>query len=278
MDLKNLVKDVRLTHQLNWRKVMGKGKLGLPVEYKKHPEYFDAFNINDNTDTKNAVIEKLLEEQKVRTVLDLTCGTGCQVFHLIKNGYQVTGADFSPALLDIAREKARQGKIDVTFKDGDMRTIKVGHFDAVITIDNAVGHLTKSGFEKAMRNIHRNLNDGGIYVFDILNLDSMTDAVVAGDSHHIHAKIKDSHIHAVQCSTIDRMIGRLTAHHYDIVQKCVGEPTISKSKCSLQIYTAKELQEMLVRNGFETIAHYGMDGAKFLEHETTSILTVAKKR
>jgi SAM-dependent methyltransferase len=49
------------------------------------------------------------------------------------------------------------------------------YFDAVITIFNAVGHLTKSGFEKAIRNIHRNLNAGGIYVFDILNLEAMTD-------------------------------------------------------------------------------------------------------
>ena len=56
-----------------------------------------------------------------------------------------------------------------------MRTINVGNFDAAITIFNAVGHLTKAGFSKTMRNIHRNLNDEGIYIFDILNLNYVLD-------------------------------------------------------------------------------------------------------
>jgi ubiquinone/menaquinone biosynthesis C-methylase UbiE len=256
---------------------MKKGKLGLPTEYKKRPEYFDAFNINNDTDAKNAVIEKLLREQKVRTVLDMTCGTGSQVFHLIKHGYQVTGSDFSPALLDIAREKARSAKLVVTFIDGDMRTLKVGTFDAIISIFNAVGHLTKAGFEKAMRNIHRNLKYGGVYVFDILNLGAMTDELVAGFSYHIHAKHEDSQMHGVQCSTLDKVHGRLISYNDDIIQKGAGIPTHSRSKCELQLYTAQELQEMLARNGFRVLAHYGMEGEAFIHDKTISILTVAQK-
>ena len=87
---------------------MTKNKLGLPTAYKKRPEYFDAFNIGEDTDSKNAIIEKLLKKQKVKTVLDMTCGTGSQVFYLLKQGYQVTGSDFSPALLEIARDKAKK--------------------------------------------------------------------------------------------------------------------------------------------------------------------------
>ena len=47
---------------------MGKSKLGLPLEYKKLPEYFDAHNVCDDTNAKNSVIEKLLEEHKAETV------------------------------------------------------------------------------------------------------------------------------------------------------------------------------------------------------------------
>lgn len=256
---------------------MFKEKLGLPVEYQKHPEYFDAFSINEHTDTKNAVIEKLLQKQKIKTILDMTCGTGSQVFYLIKHGYEVTGADFSPALLEIARAKAKKAKIKVQFIDGDMRTLKTEKYDAVITIDNAVGHLTKPDFEKSMRNIAGNLNEGGIYIFDILNLDAMTDQVLANDTSHLHTKINDSQIHAVQYSTLDRVNNRLISHHYDIIQKGIEEPTIEKSKCALQIYTANELQEMLAKNGFKTLAQYGMDGSKFSKNKTTSILTVSKK-
>lgn len=256
---------------------MAQSKLGLPPEYRKHPEYFDAFNMNEGTDAKNAVIERLLKEQKVKTVLDMTCGTGSQVFYLLKHGYQVTGSDFSPALLDIARKKAEQVGSDVSFIDGDIRVLKVGKFDAVISIFNAVGHLTRAGFEKAMRNIHRNLNSGGVYVFDILNLQALTDEVVADFSYHIHAKHKDSQLHGVQCSMVDKARGRLLSYNYDIMQKGAGMPTHSRSKCELQIYTAAELQSMLKRNGFEVLEHYDMDGAKFIPDKSLSILTVARK-
>ena len=186
--------------QFNRGKVMRKGRLGLPLEYKRRPEYFEAHNIGDDTNAKNGVIEKLLKTHKVRTVLDLTCGTGSQVFFLAKHGYEVTGADFSPALLERARKRAQNEKKDIRFIDGDMRTLKVGAFDAIITIFNAVGHLTKAGFEKAMRNICQNLKEGGIYVFDILNLEAMTDRAVVDLAMHVSKKVGDSQIYQIQCS------------------------------------------------------------------------------
>ncbi|MES2677429.1 MAG: class I SAM-dependent methyltransferase [Pseudomonadota bacterium] len=252
-------------------------KLGLPLEYKKLPQYFDAHNICDDTDLKNSVVEKLLKKHKVKTVLDLTCGTGSQVFFLAKRGYKVVGADFSPALLEIARGKAKKEKMSLKFIDGDMRTIKVGSFDAAITMFNAVGHLTKSGFEKAMRNIHGNLKDGGIYVFDIFNLEAMNDKVVSDFSIHSHRIVGDTQIHNVQCSTIDRKNGFLTSYDNCTIQKNADKPVRINNKFSLQIYTAKELRDMLARNGFKTLDHFGIDGSKFLEKKSTSILTVAKK-
>jgi len=255
---------------------MSKSKLGLPFEYQEYPEYFDAFSINENTDAKNKVIESLLKKHKATTVLDLTCGTGSQVFSLAKRGYQCIGADFSPDLLKMARKNAKKEKIAVKFIDGDMRTLKVGAFDAAITIDNAVGHLTKAGFEKAMRNIHSNLKEGGIYIFDILNLQAMTDKVVANLAYHMNEQFNDTKVHVMQCHTVDQNSGLITAYNMCMLQKNADKPTQINHKHSGQIYTAKQLQEMLNRNGFETVAQYGMDGKKFVKNKTLSILTVAK--
>ena len=252
-------------------------KLGLPLEYKKLPEYFDAHNIGEDTNAKNTVIEKLLKKHKVKTVLDLTCGTGSQVIFLAKRGYKIIGADFSPALLKIARNKAKKEKLNVRFIDGDMRNIKAGSFDAAITMFNAVGHLTKSDFEKAIRNIHKNLKDGGIYMFDIFNLEAMTDKVVSDFTMHLDRKVGDTKIHNIQCSTIDRKNGLLTSYNNYTIQKNANKPVRINNKFSLQIYTAKELREMLARNGFKALEQCGIDGAKFLNKKSTSILTVAQK-
>ena len=60
--------------------------------------------------------------------------------------YKVVGADFSPALVEIAREKAKKEKLRLKFIDGDMRNIKVGSFNAAITIFNAQQSIEKMGF------------------------------------------------------------------------------------------------------------------------------------
>jgi len=68
----------------------------------------------------------------------MTCGTGSQVFYLAVRGYEVVGSDFSPALLDRARSKAKEMNRNIIFIDGDIRKVNAGKFDAVITIFNAM--------------------------------------------------------------------------------------------------------------------------------------------
>ncbi|MBN8828199.1 MAG: class I SAM-dependent methyltransferase [Sphingobacteriia bacterium] len=256
---------------------MGKTKLGLPLEYQKLPEYFDAHNIGEDTELKNSVIERLLKKHQIKTVLDLTCGTGSQVFYLKKHNYEVTGADLSPQLLTIARDRATKEKLDTKFIAGDMRTLKVGEFDAVITIFNAIGHLTKPGFEKAIRNIHKNLKTGGIYIFDIFNLKALTDQVIENFAMHTQKKVKDTTVHSMQCSTIDRIKGLLTSYDTYMIQKNAGKPEIFNNKFQLQIYTSQELKEMLIKNGFRVLNRYGMNGEEFIEDKTLNMLTVSKK-
>jgi len=256
---------------------MGKSELGLPLEYSKLPEYYDVLS-QDTADSKNRTIERILRKHKVETVLDLTCGTGSQLFWLAKRGYKVTGADFSRPLLEIARGKAQKDKIDMRLIEGDMRTIRVGNFDAVITIFNAVGHLTKADFEKAMKNINRNLKDSGLYIFDIINLDAMTDNAVNNLAMDLKRIVNNTKIRNVQYSKLDRVRGRLTSYDQFSIQEGTNKPKLFKGKFTLQIYTAKELREMLARCGFETLGQYGIDGSRFLEKKSENILTVAKKK
>ena len=252
-------------------------KLGLPFEYQQMPEYFDVHNINEHTEARNALIEKLLKEQKVKTVLDMTCGTGSQVFYLAEHGYEVVGSDFSPALLEIARSKAKEANRNISFIDGDMCDVKAGQFDAVITIFNAIGHLTKADFEKALRNISFNLKSEGVYVFDILNLQAITDDSINGFAADVENVVKGVKIRSVQHSELDREKGYLSSHDQFTIYKENGEPEIHKNSFTLQIYIAEELRMMLERNGFKVIAQYDIDGNAFVAEKSLNILTVAKK-
>ncbi len=244
--------------------------------YNKEAKYYDAFN-EKNSLIINQVIEKILEKYRVKTVLDLTCGTGSQVFWLAKRGYKVVGSDLNSKMLRIAKNKTQKEKLDIKFIKGDMRITKVGKFDAVITISNAVGHLTKHDFEKAMQNIHTNLKDQGLYVFDIFNLNYLlTDANITKLTIDWQKKSGNTTAREIQYSTINND-GILAS--YDIYHEQIGsdKPKISKAFQTLQVYSAKQLKEMLQKNGFKVLRQCSINGSRFSESKTDRILTIARK-
>lgn len=251
--------------------------LGLPFEYQQHPEFFDALNNNSDTERKNEVIATILRQHGVRTVLDMTCGTGSQPFYLHDQGFECTGSDFSPALLIIARERALNEHKNIPFIDGDMRTLKAGTFDAVITIFNAIGHLTKADFKKTLTNVYDNLKSGGIYIFDIMNAQAINDAVVPTLSHSVDAVVGNKQLRMSQCSTFDAQTAQLTSYDVGIIQDGAKKPLIFQGVCTLQLYTATELQSLLQECGFEVLSQGGMCGEPFVASEAQSILTVARK-
>ena len=73
--------------------------------YDTRAELYDEFNEN-NSRAINALLEKILKEHHVATVLDLICGTSSQVFWLKEKGFEVIGSDISQGMLKIAKQKA----------------------------------------------------------------------------------------------------------------------------------------------------------------------------
>lgn len=251
--------------------------LGLPIEYQVLPQFFDAHNVSADTDEKNAVIESLLKQHQVRTVYDITCGTGSQVFYLAKRNYHVVGSDLCPDLIAQARGKALQLQLDTPLLVADMRDSQLGEFDAVISIFSAIGHLSRQDFVRSLQNIRDNLGPGGIYVFDIFNLQALTDAVMKTFVMDISSEQDGLRFRNRQTSELDRNKGWLISHDHYCIEK-PGQPEKNFTNTfRLQIYTAPELNQLLLENGFEVIGQYDMQGKDFMPEESLNILTVARK-
>ena len=248
-----------------------------PSHYNLGAKDYDAFNEQQSA-IINKTLEALLKKHNVKTVLDLTCGTGSQVFWLAQRGFHVVGSDINANMLKVARAKEREKKLGIKFIKGDMRTTKAGTFDAVITIFNSVGHLTKNDFEKAIQNVHANLKDGGLYIFDIFNLsyllkgDTITQLTIDWQKISGNKKIRD-----VQYSTIDDegVLASYTIHH---IQEKTEKPKITRSTHTLQVYTVQQLKSMLQAQGFKVVRQCGIDGTRFSNTKTERILTIAKKQ
>ncbi len=83
-------------------------------------------------------IERHLKE--VETILDVGAGTGAFSILLAQRGYSVTHLDFSPVMLEIARQKAQNVK-NIRFIEGnavDLSQFLDRSFDLVLNMDGAI--------------------------------------------------------------------------------------------------------------------------------------------
>lgn len=103
------------------------------------------------------------------TVLDLACGTGNMTLCLARSGYTVNGVDISKPMLDVARHKAREEGLIVSFIQGDMRTLKIDYlFDSVVCVFDSMNYLLgSSDIRSCFKSVFKVLRPGGFFVFDV---------------------------------------------------------------------------------------------------------------
>ena len=99
--------------------------------------------------------------------LDLACGTGvlCEILHA--HGINASGMDFSEGMIAIARERNPKIHYDVA----DMITYRPDQkFDLVTCTGDALNHIMElSDIDRIFANVYNDLEDGGYFIFDILN-------------------------------------------------------------------------------------------------------------
>lgn len=105
---------------------------------------------------------------EVRTVVDICCGTGMTTRSLQDHGYQVTGVDAAPEMLEIARERTDPGTVLVPMTMPDERFVELGPFDAALVCFDGANYFTgKGALEDSLCQIARVLRPGGVLVFDL---------------------------------------------------------------------------------------------------------------
>tara|TARA_Y100000310_G_scaffold343922_1_gene453950 strand:+ start:2864 stop:3616 length:753 start_codon:yes stop_codon:yes gene_type:complete len=241
--------------------------------YSTLAEYYDIIE-SEGIGDFNRVLDKLLKKYKVKSILDITCGTGAQAIPIHKKGYEVIGSDYNKEMIDIAKKKYSK----IKFIQGDMRSSKIGKFDAVISIFNAIGHLSKEDFEKALKNISSNLKDTGLYIFDIFNLDFMKNNFIDYEFLDTSKEEGDMKFVRFNKNTFDKKNAIMTINQRTYIQNGMDKPKIFKESWEMQIYSSSQLKEILERNGFEVVEFLNMQGDKLDEKNDLFILTIARKK
>jgi len=103
-------------------------------------------------------------------ILDLCCGQGRHTMELAKRGYRdVTGVDRSRYLVRLARRRARDKNLKVTFREADARKFHPRtQFDTVIMMGNSFGYFDRQEDDlQVLMTVRNALHSRGTLVLDI---------------------------------------------------------------------------------------------------------------
>lgn len=142
-------------------------------KFKEYSRYYDLLYRDKDYTLEADYISSLLFRfgGKVRSVLELGCGTGKHAMLLAASGMRVTGVEFSETMLHEACLRAESlGPSQGTFTPvaGDARSVRLGRFDAVISLFHVVSYQVSNEDALAIfRTAASHLSKDGVFIFDV---------------------------------------------------------------------------------------------------------------
>ncbi len=102
-------------------------------------------------------------------VVELGVGTGRLAVPIAADGIAVIGVDSSEGMLEVARERAALAGVELDLRLGDFREPPLhGQFPLVTIPFRSLLHMQSDGDRRAVvRSVHRLLEPGGRFVFDV---------------------------------------------------------------------------------------------------------------
>jgi len=220
---------------------------------------------------------KLFEQNRVKKVLDLACGTGHHSIFFAKSGYEVTGVDKSEEMIRIARENSK----DIT----GVKFLKAGflniypelkdRFDAVICLGNSLPHLlSKNNLRKTMQNIYNLLNPEGILIIQNRNYDKILQKKIRFMPPNIIDKEKER---IIFLRTLDLYKTKVVFNLVTFRQK-EGRWSFQTKSTLLRPILRKEIENILKGVAFKEQKYYGdYNFSPFRRYESEDLIVFARK-
>lgn len=180
------------------------------------------------------------------SALDLCCGNGRHMKHLLRHTPHVVGLDYSPTLLGFARQLLDgEGHL----LRGDMRAIPFsGVFDTVANFFTSFGYFTDESENLAVaRGIARALKPGGRFFMDYLN------------PVHVRATLEPATSRRAGAYDIveRRWIDETTQRVNKTMEVTEDGRPVSKTSESVRLYPQDELVALLERAGLTIESIHG---------------------
>lgn len=203
-------------------------------------------------------IEKEIGYDKSLKILDVGCGTGRHSIELTRRGYQVTGIDYSESMLNQARAKAAELKLNIDFRCHDARDLPFREkFDLAIMLCEGAFPLMETDEMNftILQNVAETLRSKGKLIFTTLNglfpLFNSVEEFCKATSKEGNAEYKDN--------SFDLMTFR--DHNTTTFVDDSGNTQVLE--CNERYYVPSEINWLLKSLEFEQIGIYGAKPGAF---------------
>jgi SAM-dependent methyltransferase len=248
-------------------------------DWFNNPEYLALYKHRDKHDAKK-IISLLFKHIRLPAgskCLDLACGNGRHSVLFARKGYNVTGLDLSPFLINEANKRLKteykEYKNRLNFVIKDMRNIGfVNEFSLVVNLFTSFGYFnTRNENFRVIKQVSGALKTGGYFLFDFLNKEHLIKTLVPFNIKKLNGSV------FMQVRYIEK-----SAVKKDII---IIEPD-SKGKTSkvhqflekIQLYSVSDFKKVFKKNGLKVIKLFGSyKGEKYYQTSSERLIILAQK-
>jgi SAM-dependent methyltransferase len=215
-------------------------------------------------------------------VLDLGCGTGEHSRFLASKGYDVTGIDSSPAMLEKAVEAPLPANLRFLAGDiEDVESLTTGSFDMAICLGNTLPHVTTDdGLRRLLRGLRLRLSPGAPVLLQLLNYER----VLAKGLRFLPLNFRGEDEAGGEVVFLRLMTplggGRIVFSPTTLRYRPQADPpveVVSSRNVELRAWTMPELQALLNEAGFGAVEAFGTVGnVPYVPMESTDAVLVAR--
>ncbi len=220
-----------------WQTWFGPGYLAL----------YDAY-LAERTPVETDQLEALLRIHPPRRVLDLPCGQGRHSIELARRGYDVTGVDLSPFMLDVAKMRAAAAAVQVRWLQGDMRRpIRGEKFDVILNLFTSFGYFADPADDQRVLTAGAAmLAPGGRLLLEVINGARIMNDFQSREWFTVGRAA------VMEARTLDRSSQRM------VVERTVSIPPDEETSVhALRLYTGEQIDAAMRSAGFGRVDLYG---------------------
>lgn len=138
--------------------------------------YLDEHDRSLTPERSEADVESILATLALRPsarVLDVACGAGRHAIAFARRGFEVSAADASQYLLDVASARVREAGLEIELVHVDMRELPFADsFDLVVNLHTSFGYFeAETEDQRALAALVRAARPGGYVVVETINRD-----------------------------------------------------------------------------------------------------------